>query len=404
MSEPKTCYNIDLLNIYIERDGAKNVEIPEKIISMIKIKFICECGNQCDTLFKVIKKYGMKCHDCKKKIGKEKVKKTNLLRLGVEYPSQSKIVKEKVKKTNYERYGVPVSSQCEKVKQKAKETNLAKRGVEYPTQSEIVKEKVKMKNLEKRGVEYPTQCFKVRQKIKEINFEKRGVEYASQSEEVKQKMRETNLAKYRVEYVFQSEEVKQKTRETNLGKYGFEYACQSNDIKQKMRETNLGKYGSEYTLQVSEIRDKAKQFYLKNFGVEHNMQVPEIFEKNRSSSHKFKSYTFPSGKQVLIQGYENYALDKLIESYTEDEIVVGASLVPKIIYKFNNKIKRYFPDIHIPKDNLIIEVKSTYTMENELELNLAKRKACIDQGYDFKFWIFHKGQLIKEINKDEDHI
>jgi hypothetical protein len=35
--------------------------------------------------------------------------------------------------------------------------------------------------------------------------------------------------------------------------------------------------------------------------------------------------------------------------------------------------------------NLIIEIKSTYTYNKELEKNLAKKNACIQQGFDFIF-------------------
>jgi hypothetical protein len=140
------------------------------------------------------------------------------------------------------------------------------------------------------------------------------------------------------------------------------------------------------------------------FGVEYPQQVPEFFERSQKSSHKLKPYILPSGKEIKIQGYENYALDKLLQTYQEQDLTVGVSLVPKIIYTLKEKSKRYYPDIYILKDNLIIEVKSTYTMNKELDKNLAKRKACIEQGYDFKFWIFARGQLIQEINKDEEYI
>ena len=37
--------------------------------------------------------------------------------------------------------------------------------------------------------------------------------------------------------------------------------------------------------------------------------------------------------------------------------------------------------------NLIVEIKSSYTYECELEQNLLKQKACLEQGYDFIFII-----------------
>ena len=196
----------------------------------------------------------------------------------------------------------------------------------------------------------------------------------------------------------------QKARQTNLEKRGCEYPGQCNEVKNKIKEKNITNFGVVNVFQSEEIKQKSRQTNMKKRGVEHSMQDPEVFEKGQKNRYRLKSYTFPSGKKLLIH-YENFALDKLLTTYSEEEIIVGASLVPKIIYQQNNKNKRYFPDIYINKDNLIIEVKSTYTIQNNLECNLAKRNACIEQGFDYKFWIFDKkGNLIQEVNKDEDYI
>ena len=45
-------------------------------------------------------------------------------------------------------------------------------------------------------------------------------------------------------------------------------------------------------------------------------------------------------------------------------------------------------NIYIEAENLIIEVKSTWTYKTKLEQNLAKQKACVDGGYKFYFMIF----------------
>ena len=48
------------------------------------------------------------------------------------------------------------------------------------------------------------------------------------------------------------------------------------------------------------------------------------------------------------------------------------------------KKHRYFPDFYIPKDNLIIEVKSTFTYNKELEKNLLKEQCVKDAGFKYK--------------------
>lgn len=43
----------------------------------------------------------------------------------------------------------------------------------------------------------------------------------------------------------------------------------------------------------------------------------------------------------------------------------------------NKKIFTYYPDIFIPKENKIIEVKSIWTYNVNLEKNILKQKASI---------------------------
>jgi hypothetical protein len=381
MSKVKTCYNLDLLKQCMERDSPKDVEIPEKLTRDVKIKFTCPCGSEGLCSFRDLYERTMKCRECKKLIGKEKIKQTNLKKIGVENPFQSKEIQEKIK-----------------------QSNLKNLGVEYSFQSKEVREKIKQSNLKNLGVENPFQSKEIKEKIKQTNLKNLGVEYATQSEKTKEKAKQTNLRIYGAEYHTQTETGKEKVRQSNIKNHGVANVFQSEEIKEKNKQTHIKNYGVANVFQSKEIKDKIKKGFLDTYGVEYPQQVPEIFEKNQKSSLKLKPYTFPSGKEVKIQGYENHALDKLLQTYQEEDLTIGVSLVPKIIYTHEGKTKRYYPDIYIPKDNLIIEVKSTYTLKRELEKNLAKRRACIGQGYDFKFWIFHRGQLVQEINKDQEYI
>jgi hypothetical protein len=59
----------------------------------------------------------------------------------------------------------------------------------------------------------------------------------------------------------------------------------------------------------------------------------------------------------------------------------------------------YFPDIFIPVENKIIEVKSTWTFNKKNQIVIAKCKACILSGFNIEVWIYdHKGN--KQIIKD----
>ena len=77
-------------------------------------------------------------------------KKTNLKKLGVEYPFQSSLIQEKGKESCLEKYGVEYYNQTEESQIRRKETSLKKYGVENPSQNisiKIKKEKLEAKKL-----------------------------------------------------------------------------------------------------------------------------------------------------------------------------------------------------------------------------------------------------------------
>lgn len=110
----------------------------------------------------------------------------------------------------------------------------------------------------------------------------------------------------------------------------------------------------------------------------------EVSSRSFKSQFRLKDFMLPSGKKIQLMGYEPQVLKHLLEgTYTEDEF--DFEIIPTIRY---NETHFYFPDLYLPERNLIIEVKSWYTYELDLEKNLAKQKACLEQSYDFKFHIW----------------
>lgn len=168
-------------------------------------------------------------------------------------------------------------------------------------------------------------------------------------------------------------------------------------MKEKTKQTILNKYGVEHNLQCPEIKEKIKQTCLKKYGVEYAMQCPEIYEKQAKKSYYRKDYIFPSGDIRKIQGYENYALDKLLnDSIIEDDIITGAKNVPKIWYMDSkNKRRRHFVDIFIPSLNKCIEVKSTWTFKKQKDIVFLKQNAAKELGFLYEIWIYDKeGNLL----------
>jgi hypothetical protein len=217
-----------------------------------------------------------------------------------------------------------------------------------------------------------------------------------QSNEVKYKGKQTCLDKYGVENPMQSNEVKEKGKQTCIEKYGVEHPMLSVEVKDKIKQTCLDKYGVEYSLQSVGVREKGKQTCIEKYGVEHPMQVADIFDKAVKNSYKHKIFTFPCGETRYVQGYEPFALQVLVENgYIAEDIVTERTSVPEIWY-YNGNECRYYPDIYIPSEKRIIEVKSIWTYKKDKEKNGLKAQTCKTQGYVFEFWIFDdKGNKLK---------
>ena len=93
---------------------------------------------------------------------------------------------------------------------------------------------------------------------------------------------------------------------------------------------------------------------------------------------------------IKVQGFEHKALDILLTSFSEKDIITSRKLLPEIWYEHGNKNRRYYPDLLVVPTNTIIEVKSEYTYKICEEVNLKKKDKCVSNGYNFEFWIFCK--------------
>lgn len=173
----------------------------------------------------------------------------------------------------------------------------------------------------------------------------------------------------------------------NIG-YLVDYCCgvcANNNVEVKLKkiESFQLSYGVDYGFQSNEVKEKSRLTFLNTFGVEHNMKSKEGFEKNMKAQFRLKDFILPSGRVIQVQGYEGYVLEYLLTFYEEKDFVFDVPVI-----KYGDK--SYHPDFYIVKDNLIVEVKSDFTYRKDLEKNLMKREACLEQGYDFKFYIWDK--------------
>jgi len=181
-----------------------------------------------------------------------------------------------------------------------------------------------------------------------------GVKNALENKDILKNMYEKNLKKYGVIHVFQNEEIKNKIKETCLEKYGCENSHQNEDVKNKFIKTCLKKYGFEY--------------YFQN---------PEIFHEFLISSFKMKKY---KETDLYYQGtYEKDFLDLCEKLNILKSINRGCT----IRYVMGGKNLIYFPDFYIEKNNMLIEIKSSYWYNVHKEKNIIKENTCKKLGFDY---------------------
>jgi hypothetical protein len=211
MDQPRRKFNKILLDECLLRDGATLIGEYESLTKRTNIRFVCKCGLEGNKRFIAIAdQAGAYC------------KKDSLL-----------IAKEKERKTNMEKYGV-----------------------ESPFKSDIIKNKIKQVNIQRYGSEYPLQNKDIYNKVKETNLQRYGVENPTMNKEIYQRVKETTMKHYGVECSLKSNIIIEKGKQTNLQKYGDEFACKTNIVKLRSIATCKEKYGVEYYMQNLEVQEK----------------------------------------------------------------------------------------------------------------------------------------------------
>lgn len=256
----------------------------------------------------------------------------------------------------------------------------------------------KYKNVKQTFMEkysgHPSKNKLVQEKTKLTCLQKYGFEYSWQNETVKNKVKNTMIYRYGVENPNQSNIIRNKTKQTCLEKYGVENPSQNQTIKDKFKQTCLEKYGVEYPSQNQSIKDKVKQTCFKKYGVTNPTLNPEFAQKASNNSYQTKFYTLPSGNIIKYQGYENFALDELLKTITEEHILNSKIDVPNIWYNdLNGKKHKHYVDIFIPSQNRCIEVKSEWTYNIKSNNVILKQQAAKELGYKYEIWIYDKNGI-----------
>lgn len=210
------------------------------------------------------------------------------------------------------------------------------------------------------------------------------------------------LKKYGVVNASQDKQLQAKKIQTFLSKYGCENPAQNPDIIQKIKDTwpsvaakrektNLAKYGVAHYSSTEECKERRRRTWLANYGVDNPAKSDQVKDKiYQGQNYKKTNKTIClCGKLYRVQGFEHIIIAELLKSgFKESDIVIDKKLVPKINYFDNTGAKRrYYPDIWIPRLNMLIEVKSLYTWQKYKEINLLKIAAAKQSGYTIRVMV-----------------
>ena len=222
-----------------------------------------------------------------------------------------------------------------------------------------------------------------------------GVSNPYQAAEVKDKIRLTMMERHGTDHSFK---LREKIRDGNIRKYGVDHFTKTPQFSEKYRKTLQLRYGVDHYSQTEDFKIKFQKTCLKRFGVDHPMKDPDHLERVLRKVHTFKDVVLPSGRKVKLQGYEPEALLILLQTFSEDDIIIGKRKIKEEIGQieyadFKGKKRFYFPDFYIRSCRKVIEVKSTWTYDKngklspEKNINFLKRDACLLHGLDFQFMI-----------------
>jgi len=355
------------------------------------LEYFCMCGQYDTKTWKAFRK-GARCDACTIL----KRNKTNMEKYGAENVFASEYGKQKIKEFFQESFDVSHVMKVPYIRERAAKTCKERYGTEYIFTTEENFEKARQAFFLKYGNTFGN-VESLRQKQIQTTREKYDVDFPLMSKEIQEKIQNNNLTKYGCKVFIQSE-VGKKLMMTKYGNkmylqsevgkkymidtYGNEMYLHSEAGKQYMLDT----YGNKMYLQS----EAGKQYMIDTYGYEHAMQNPEILAKVQKSAFRAKPYEMPSGQIINVQGYEHFCMDDLLKVYDEKDIMIGMENLPVFpyIHPIEDRVATYHPDAYIPKDNLIIEVKSVYTYFCDHDVNISKWNAAHAAGYDMVIYVY----------------
>ena len=132
--------------------------------------------------------------------------------------------------------------------------------------------------------------------------------------------------------------------------------------------------------------DSNRKTMMEKYGVGNPMQIREFQKKQFKNALMLKEFVI-DGKKFEYQGYEDRAIRILVNDRGYHVNDIDNENVPIINYIHNGNKHCYFPDIFLPKENKIIEVKSQFTYMKDYERNQSKFDKVKLDGFNFELMI-----------------
>lgn len=191
-----------------------------------------------------------------------------------------------------------------------------------------------------------------------------------------------------------------KRRSSNLSKLGFNFEGEPQTEYLKIQSMLFSMYfiQGESMLTIMKAFDipssKTMDTIFKLFEIESRTcseRTLNAISKNRldpQNALTFKHIYHTTWYNEIVYLRSSYELDlaKLLD--LQKEFYLVESLRIKYFSKKDNKYKIAIPDFFLPKSNTIIEVKSTYWLD-ENQMN-DKKESYLSSGYNFKLYLDHK--------------
>lgn len=217
-------------------------------------------------------------------------------------------------------------------------------------------------------------CYECgRNAIKQTCLDRYGVDNPTKLKQISEKI----SLNYKNKSDIEKELMIEKQKNTIFGKYG-DWFVNTPSYKEMIRETSIEKYGVDDYRKSNFFKNKVKKTIFERYGVNNLSHMTHEFKKSWFGN---KINGLHSASNLKYQG--TYELDFLERYYNK----VTIEKTNPIQYQLNENTHYYHPDFYLPDYNLIIEVKSSYTYEYDLDKNIAKKQYSIKSGFNFLFII-----------------